>query len=57
MIKTETIQINGIDYKRTYSDIDAVVRCGRKRYIDAVDPIDVTKAYFEEGVDYGNEEE
>lgn len=51
MIAHETIEINGKQYKRTYSTVGAVVRCGRKSYVTAVDPIDVDKVYFEEGVE------
>ena len=55
MISSKTIKIKGKDYKRTFSTVDAIVRCGRKRYIEAVDPIDVEKVYFEEGVENAEE--
>ena len=57
MIEHETVEINGKTYKRTYSTVNAVVRCGRKRYVTAVDPIDVDKVYFEEGVENGQTDE
>lgn len=57
MLSSETITINGKEYKRTFSDDGHVVRCGRKRYKEAVDPIGVDKAYFEEGAEPNAEEE
>lgn len=50
MVVTETKNINGKEYNYTYSDIGAMLRCGKLRYRDAVDPINVHKTYFEEGV-------
>lgn len=57
MIVTETITIAGKEYRHIYSDDGHIVRCGRKRYAEAVDPADVTKAYFEEGVDTSDGQE
>ena len=50
MIVREVREINGKQFNYTYSDDGHVLRCGRLKYIDAADPIDVDKAYFEEGV-------
>lgn len=51
MVVTEIRKINGHSVNYTYSDTGAVLRCGRLRYKDAADPIDVHKAYFEDGVE------
>lgn len=57
MIVTETITIKGKEYRHIYSDDGHIIRCGRKRYIEAVDPIDIVKAYFEEGVEVNDAQE
>ena len=51
MVITEVKVINGKEVNYTWSDIGAVLRCGKLRYKNAADPIDVHKAYFEEGVE------
>lgn len=50
MVVTEVRTINGLSMNYTYSNSGAVLRCGRLRYKNAADPVDVHKAYFEEGV-------
>lgn len=50
MIITETRTINGKDFRYTYSDDGHILRCGRLQYVNAADPIDSNKYYFEEGV-------
>lgn len=57
MIATEKVTIHGKEYNRIYSTVGAVVRCGRKRYVEVIDPVDVERAYFEEGVEPENEPE
>lgn len=56
MIVTEILTINGKEYNHTYSDIGAMLRCGKLRYMDAVDPVNVHKNYFEEGIEQTPEE-
>lgn len=51
MVITEKRTIRGHEMNYTYSDSDKVLRCGKIRYKDAVDPIDIQKAYFEENPD------
>ena len=53
MIVTEVRTINGVQVNYTYSDIGAVLRCGKLRYVDAADPVGVEKQYFEEGINEG----
>ena len=50
MLITDNITINGKEYTRTRSDNVAhpIVRCGKDRYYEAIDPVDVERAYFEE---------
>lgn len=48
MIIQEVRTINGKQVNYTYSDIGATLRCGRLRYTDAADPINIQKHYFEE---------
>lgn len=50
MVIKEIREINGKKYNYTYSDSGVALRCGRLLYVDAVDPIDIDKYYFEEGV-------
>lgn len=56
MIIREVRVMNGKEVNYTYSDIGAVLRCGRLHYIDAADPIDVDRTYFEDGIEEANEE-
>lgn len=51
MIVKEIIEIDRKQFNHTYSDDGHVLRCGKIRYKDAVDPIDVDKYYFEDGVE------
>lgn len=50
MLVKENITINGKEYERTFSNnpVNPIVRCGKDRYIEAIDPIGTNKAYFEE---------
>jgi hypothetical protein len=40
MIKTEFIEINGMKFKRTYSDENFMIERDGVRYCDAIDPIE-----------------
>lgn len=59
MIKTEIIEIDGIQYKRTYSDEGYLIERDGVRYGDAVDPIDTERQYTEtdEKIELPKEEE
>lgn len=57
MIITEKRIIRGKEMNYTYSDSNKIIRCGKIRYKDAADPIDIKKAYFEENPDPIEEEE
>ena len=57
MIIHETLTINGRQFRYTYSDDGHILRCGRLKYVNAVDPIDSDKYYFEEGVVEQNTED
>lgn len=46
MIYTEVIEINGKQYKRTYSDTYTIERDGVE-YYEAVDPLDSDREYTE----------
>lgn len=50
MLVKERIIINGKEYDRTTSNnpVSPIVRCGKARYIEAIDPVGKTIAYFEE---------
>ena len=48
MIVTEERIINGQQVNYTYSDTNCIVRCGKLRYKNAADPINIHKYYFEE---------
>lgn len=50
MLVKERITINGKEYDRTFSDNPAnpIVRCGKARYAEAIDPVGKIVAYFEE---------
>lgn len=50
MLVKKTITINGTEYDCTFSDnpVNPIVRCGKDRYIEAVDPKGMNRAYFEE---------
>ena len=50
MIVKEQRVINGQTMNYVYSDIGAMLRCGKIRYKDAADPLDVDRAYFEDGI-------
>lgn len=50
MIIREVRKIRGKNYNYTYSDTGTILRCGELRYVNAADPIDVEKHYFEDGV-------
>lgn len=50
MLVKERITINGKEYDRTFSDnpVNPIVRCGKARYAEAIDPVGKIVAYFEE---------
>jgi len=50
MLVKERITINGKEYDRTFSDnpVNPIVRCGKARYTEAIDPVGKQIAYFEE---------
>ena len=50
MIQTETIIINGKEYKRTYSDAGYAVERDGVIYEEAIDPIDSDREYTESDV-------
>lgn len=47
MIKTEIITINGIQFKKTWSDANYLIERNGAKYSEAVDPIDVERTYTE----------
>ena len=46
MITVETIELDGIQYKRTYSDTYTITRDGVE-YTEAIDPYDSDRVYEE----------
>lgn len=46
MITVETIELNGIQYRRTYSDTHTITRDGVE-YTEAIDPYDSDRVYEE----------
>ncbi len=46
MITVETIELNGIQYKHTYSDTYTITRDGVE-YTEAIDPYDSDRVYEE----------
>lgn len=57
MIVHKTLTINGRQFRYTYSDDGHILRCGKLEYVNAADPIDSEKYYFEEGVVEQNTED
>ena len=47
MIKTEIITINGVQFKKTWSDADYLIERDGAKYSEAVDPIGVERIYTE----------
>lgn len=47
MIKTEIITINGIQFKKTWSDANYLIERDGAKYSEAVDPIGVERTYTE----------
>lgn len=47
MIKTEIITINGIQFKKTWSDANYLIERDGAKYSEAIDPIDVERTYTE----------
>jgi len=47
MIKTEIISINGVYFRRTYSDANFMIERDDAQYIDAIDPISSGRIYIE----------
>jgi hypothetical protein len=48
MIKTEEIEINGIKFRKTYSDINHYISRGGAKYSEAIDPIEFSdRVYIE----------
>ena len=55
MIVDEKVTINDKAYVRHTSDnpVHPIIRCGKDRYYEAVDPAGIERAYFEEDTDNG----
>ena len=51
MLVTEQKTINGIPVNYTYSDSGKPIRCGKIRYKNVADALNITHHYFEEGGD------
>ena len=47
MIKTEIITINGVQFKKTWSDANYLIERDGAKYSEAVDPIDIERTYTE----------
>lgn len=47
MIKTETIEKNGIKYLHTYSDAEMMIERDGVQYADAIDPYGSDRVYTE----------
>ena len=47
MIKTEIIIINGVQFKKAWSDADYLIERDGAKYSEAVDPIGVERIYTE----------
>lgn len=50
MIKIETINIDGKDYVRTYSDTGMTIEREGARYSEAIDPVGSGRVYIETDV-------
>lgn len=57
MIVTETIEINGVEFVRTYSSSPVYIERDGVRYVEAVDPIGFGREYVETEVSYLSEKE
>ena len=59
MLIREKITINGKAYVRHTSDnpVHPIIRCGKDRYYEAIDPAGLERTYFEETPDAGEEEQ
>lgn len=59
MLIKERITVNGKAYDRHYSDNaeHPIIRCGKNRYYEAVDPAGIERTYFEETPSETPEEE
>ena len=59
MLITERVDINDKAYTRTYSDNAAhpIIRCGKDRYYEAMDPVGLERTYFEESPDEAETED
>lgn len=55
MIVTKTFEMNGKEYRMTMSGSEPYIRCGKDRYVIAVDPVEIERAYFEENAKDGND--
>ena len=47
MIKTEIITINGVQFKKTWSDASYLIERDGAKYSEAVDPMGVERVYTE----------
>ena len=47
MIHTEIIELDGIQYRQTYSDLAVMIERDGELYSEAIDPIDEVRAYTE----------
>lgn len=57
MIKTEIITINGIQFKKTWSDANYLIERDGAKYSEAVDPIDIERTYTETNEPIGPQED
>lgn len=57
MILTENIVINGIEYKRTYSDAGFMVERDGIQYGAAIDPVNSNRSYTETNIPIDGEED
>ena len=56
MIKTEQIRLNGVDYTRTYSDKNMMIKRDGAVYSEAIDPIGSGRTYTETDMPIPQEE-
>ena len=47
MIKTENITINGVQFRKTWSDANYLIERDGAKYSEAVDPIGIERTYTE----------
>lgn len=47
MIKTEIITINGVQFQKTWSDVNYLIERDGAKYSEAFDPIGIERTYIE----------